>query len=264
MLTTQRYLAPLLALSMVALVAPSARAQAQSARVTSATRMATREALGAAAEEYDRLAASTAYGEALRARARTEAAAVRRRLTEGDFHVGDRLLVRVEGAVMLDDTITVMDGQRITVRGIRQVALAGVLRAELEASLRAEINEVVQRVTVSASPLLRVAVLGSVVRPSFLSVPETTTLDRLITLAGGPVANAALTKITVQRADTVVVQAADIQRAMASGATVEAIGLLDGDIVNVPLQSPPWERAQTIQLITTVLFPILTLVLVRR
>ena len=58
--------------------------------------------------------------------------------------------------------------------------------------------------------------------------------------------------------------AADIQRAMASGATVEAIGLLDGDIVNVPLQSPPWERAQTIQLITTVLFPILTLVLVRR
>lgn len=226
--------------------------------------MATRGELEVAAEEYDRLAASTAYSESARARARIEAAALRRRLSEGDFRVGDRLLLRIEGQVMIDDTVSVIDGPQIMVRGIRQVSLAGALRSEVETLLRAEVNEVVPRSTVTASPLMRLSVLGAVTRPGFLSVPATTTLDRLITLSGGPAASAAIDRITIERADTVVVTETTVQRAMAAGSTVEALGLIDGDALVVPLQSPPWDRPQAIQLITSLVIPLLTIFLIRR
>ncbi len=262
--TARRLIAPALLLVLAVLPNPTLGAQAQDPGAASSRRMATRPELEAAAEEFDRLAASTAYSAPARTRARIEAAALRRRLAEGDFHVGDRLLLRIEGQVMLDDTVSVVEGPQIMVRGIRQVSLAGALRSELETLLRAEVNEVVPRSTVTASPLMRVSVLGSVTRPGFLSVPSTTTLDRLITLSGGPAANAAIDRITLERADTVIVTQENVQRAMAAGSTLEALGLLDGDALKVPLQSPPLDRTQTITLITSLVIPLLTIFLVRR
>ncbi len=262
--TIQRLSTPLLALVLALAPAASARAQVLALQTTANARLASRDSLNAAADEFDRLAASTAYSAELRAHARSEAEAVRRRLTQGDFKVGDRILLRVEGQVMLDDTVTVIEGQRIVVRGIRQVGLAGILRSELEPTLRAELGEVMRNATVTASPLMRVAVLGSVVRPGFLSVTDQTTMDRVISLAGGPVALAAISKIKIQRADTVVMKEAEVQRFMAAGATVGAMGMLDGDVVDVPLAPERFERAQRIQLFTSVVFPLLTLLIVRR
>lgn len=260
----RRLIAPVLLLVLFTPPLRTLEAQTRDPGAMSSRRMATRAELEAAAEEYDRLAASTAYSEPARARARVEAAAMRRRLTEGDFRVGDRLLLRVEGQVMLDDTVNVVEGPQIMVRGIRQVSLVGALRSELETLLRAEINEVVPRSTVTASPLMRLSVLGSVTRPGFLSVPSTTTLDRLITLSGGPVASAAVDRIKIERADTLVVSEADVQRAMAAGNTVEMLGLIDGDALVVPLQSPPFDRTQAITLVTSLVIPLLTIFIVRR
>jgi len=262
--TALRFLATGFVLLLVAVPFSVADGQSGNPGLSSSRRMASRAELETASEEFDRLAASTAYSEAVRARARTEAAAIRRRLTEGDFQAGDRLLLRVEGQVMLDDTVTVLDGQRITVRGIRQVSLAGTLRSELETFLRAELNEIVRNTTVSATPLMRMSVLGSVTRPGFLSVPQSTTLDRLITLAGGPVANAGIARMTLTRADTLIATAQTVQRAMANGTTLEALGVIDGDALVVPPQNPPWDRTQALQLVTAIVFPLLTLFLVRR
>src|SRR5687768_13999064 len=134
----------------------------------------------------DRLAASTAYGPALRERARSEAVAMRRRLTEGDFKPGDRIILHIEGAIALDDTATVLEGRRLPVEGFRQVALEGVLRSELEARLRNDVTDFSRNAVVTVRPLMRVAVFGSVVRQGYLLAPSETTIDDLLTMAGGP------------------------------------------------------------------------------
>lgn len=255
---------PLTALALVHGGANAVDAQVAAVRVSSTTWGASRDEIESAASRYDRLAASTAYGERLRAVARAEAGALRQRLTDGDFQVGDRILLRVEGQVMIDDTVTVMEGRRITVRGIRQVALTGVLRSELEIKLRAELTEVVRNVTLSASPLMRVAVFGSVVRPGYIGVPSSTRLDQVLMLAGGPVANAAVDNITVVRADTVILDRERIVAAVASGATLDDLGIRNGDQVLVPPQGPPWDRSAVLQIVSIFLFPLLTIFVINQ
>ena len=240
-------------------------AQPSSPMASSSSRVATRAELEAAAMELDRLSASTAYGETTRMRARTEAAAVRRRLTEGDFHVGDRLIVNVEGPVVLDDTVTVLEGVRITIRGIRDVALAGVLRSELTAKLRSDIIEISRNTTrVSARPLLRLAVFGSVTNPGYLSLPPETTVDQLINAAGGPSGTADMGRVTLERADTVLLTNDAVRTAIAQGRTVEALGLADGDALVVPDKGQPMNAQAKVQLFMSLVFPILTIFVFRR
>ena len=198
-------------------------------------------------------------------RARTEAAAVRRRLTEGDFHVGDRLIVNVEGPVVLDDTVTVLEGVRITIRGIRDVALSGVLRSELTAKLRSDIIEISRNTTrVSARPLLRLAVFGSVTNPGYLSLPPETTVDQLINAAGGPSGTADMGRVTLERADTVLLTNDAVRTAIAQGRTIEALGLADGDALVVPDTGQPMNAQAKVQLFMSLVFPILTIFVFRR
>jgi len=83
---------------------------------------------------------------------RAETTYIRRRLEEGDFHAGDRLLVVVEMAQgsaaaaagrtseqQLSDTFTVGSSQEVTLPVVGVVSLRGVLRTELEPRLTAEI-----------------------------------------------------------------------------------------------------------------------------
>src|SRR5207237_10457601 len=86
---------------------------------------------------------------------RAEAAYIRSRLDEGDFHVGDRILIAVEdptppavtssGPVVksseqqLSDTFTVGLSQELTLPVVGVVPLHGVLRTELEWRLAGEV-----------------------------------------------------------------------------------------------------------------------------
>lgn len=245
-----------------------ARAQSSASSVTVATRLASRTQLDAAATQFDQYAASSAYSERTRARARIEAAAIRRRIAEGDFRVGDRIALRIEGlqapgTQTPTDTVTVLDGRMITIPGYRQVSLAGVLRSELEGKLRTELADYVQRATVIARPLMRVAVFGSVGRPGYVSVPAETSLDQLLSLAGGPSATAAVEKITLVRADTVLLKPEAIVSAVAEGRTLDALGVLDGDALVVPVSGPPWDRNATLQIVGLFLTPLLTIFVLR-
>lgn len=235
-----------------------------SPREIASSRNATREELEASAIQFDRLAASTAYSSGIRERARTAAQDVRRRLTLGDFRVGDRLILNVQGSVAVTDTVTVFEGLRVTVRGIRQVSLSGVLRSELESRLLADLTEVVRNATVSARPLYRLAVFGGVGRPGYLSVPGETTLDQALTLAGGPIPNAPVEKMTIMRSDTVVMAPAVVSLAIAQGATIDALGLQDGDALVVPAAALPWDRNATLQIVGLFLSPLFAILAVRR
>jgi len=253
-----------IAISLLALTAPLSAQPVELPANAAIARHATRAELESAAIALDRLAASTAYSEKTRATARAQAAQVRSRLVEGDFIVGDRIEVRVGGEIPLIDTVTVMEARRISLRGIREVSLVGVLRSELQLKLSADLLEVVRNATVSARPMMRIAVLGSVGTPGYLSVPGGTTLDELLTLSGGLATDAAAEKVTIVRADTLLFDSQGVRLAIAAGQTLDALSLRDGDALRVPRQSPPWDRTATLSIVTLFLAPLITIFAVGR
>jgi SLBB domain len=231
--------------------------------ISANTRMASRADLERLQASYELLAASTAYSERTRAKARLKAEEVRRRLRDGDFRVGDRMLLRVDGGVTINDTITVGDGPRIQIPGIRQVELAGVLRSELPVKVTAEVREIVREATVAVRPLTRIAVFGAVATPGYFSVPAETTLDQLISLAGGPTANAKTEELRLIRGETVVLRPSEVFEAIANGGTLNGLDTRDGDILEIARRDQGWQMANTVQLITVLVAPLITFLLLR-
>ena len=219
---------------LVPLLVAGAPLQAQVANDLVTLRNATRPQLDSAAAALDRQAASPAYSATTRAKARAEAGVIRQRLTDGDFRPGDRIVLTIEGSLTLDDTATVLEGKRLPVKGFRQVSLTGVLRSELEPLLRSELADFVRNASVSARPLMRVAVYGTVPRQGFFNVPTETRFDDLLALAGGPAGNADPRGMTVVRSDTLIMSTDEIRLAVANGVTIGAAGIQDGDALVVP------------------------------
>jgi hypothetical protein len=225
---------------------------------------ATRAQLERRAQDLERAAASPAYGERLRANARAQLQLVRRRLADGDFRIGERILVRIDGqTVQVIDTLMVQDSLIVAIPNIRRVRLEGVLRSELEALMTREVGAVVLNAVVSAQPLMRVAVFGQVADPGYLSVPADTRVDQLITIAGGPTMDADIGKARLVRGDTVLVDAKAIQLAIAEGRALSTLDLRDGDALMVPEQPLPWNRESTLQIISMIVMPLITIVLIR-
>lgn len=225
--------------------------------------MATRSEIEAGIQSSERFANSPAYGERSRARAAALATELRQRLADGDFRVGDRMLLSVVGTVSLEDTVTVVEGQRIVARGIGEISLKGVLRSELTERVTAAIVEVVRNGAVTVRPLVRLGVFGSVVSPGYLAVPAETTVDQLLGLAGGPAAEAAPEKFRLVRGDTVLASGTTVLQAIAAGRTVVELQMRDGDLLVVDPRSQPWDRASTLQILTIIVGPIITFLLLR-
>lgn len=237
--------------------------QTASGQQTSAeTRLATRSELEAAVSTLDDWAASTAYSASLRAHARTEAAGVRKRLAEGDFRVGDRILISVQGALMIDDTLTVRDGQVVTIPGLTEVSLAGILRSELSDRLTSAVTEVQRTATVLARPLVRLAVFGEVTSPGYYAVPGEATLDQLVSRAGGPESTAQPSDARLMRGADEIMNRTEVANAIARGLTIEEMDLRDGDAIVMPSRRQPWDRQMTMQILTLVLAPVMAALLV--
>jgi hypothetical protein len=256
----KRRLGRLALLLCLALSAPSLGAQG-----SLATRhMATRAELEQEARRLELDATSSAYSADLRARARAELAVVRRRLDAGDLSVGERIAIRVTGGEsILDDTLTVLDSIIIDLPGIRRISLRGVLRSELQSRLETEARAVIREAQVTARPLLRIAVLGAVTAPGYRSVPSETLVDQLLAQGGNPASTARIDRMRFVRIDTTIMQGHEILRAIAAGRSLASLDLRDGDALVVPPGSPPWDRAQTIQILLALSAPIMALLLTR-
>jgi len=254
---------PVLLVVLAAAFAGVAASLSAQVAPTSNSRMATRADLERLQVSYDQLAASTAYSERTRAKARAQSDEVRRRLRDGDFRVGDRVLLRVDGGVTVNDTFTVSDGPRIEIPGVRQVDLLGVLRAELQTKVTVEVREIVKEATITVRPLTRVAVFGAVTAPGYFSVPSETTLDRLLTLAGGPTENARTDQLRLLRGETVLLRTGEVAEAIAQGRTLEALDARDGDILEMGRRDGGWQTANTLQLLTVLVGPVITFLLLR-
>jgi protein involved in polysaccharide export with SLBB domain len=163
-----------------------------------------------------------------------EAAAVRQRLTEGDFRPGDRILLTVTGNFSFSDTLPVREGQVVTIGSLPDIPLRGVLRAELNDYMTQQLSRFVREPVVRAQALTRLAVIGSVGRPGFYAVPADILLGDAIMQAGGPSPSADLSRTEVRRGKTVVISRQQVQRAMSEGKTLDRMDVRAGDEIYVP------------------------------
>ena len=150
------------------------------------------------------------------------------------FQVGDRILLVVEGDSALTDTFTVVAGPAVDLPVIGAVSLKGVARSELEAHMTQELKRYIKNPVVHARALIRLSILGAVLRPGFYAVPTDLVLADALMVAGGPTQEARVDKMHIQRGGSRLWGGEKLQAAIASGATVDALGLRAGDGIDVP------------------------------
>lgn len=194
----------------------------------------TRTELEQRLEDYDRLLASSDLGQEERQRMTAEAAAIRQRLQYGDFRVGDRILLSVEGEEALPDTVIVEPGQIIDLDVFGEVPVGGVLRSEIGEHLAVELSQFIREPDVRASGLVRLAILGSVGRPGFYTMPAETVLSDAIMAAGGPSQNANVDQVRIRRGPERIMDGEQTRLALQQGLTLDQLNIQGGDQVNVP------------------------------
>jgi protein involved in polysaccharide export with SLBB domain len=199
----------------------------------------TRERLEAMATQAEQQAAAGTSAQ-LREQKRSEAAALRERLRDGDFQVGDRILLSSidSSGKPLTDTLTVRAGRLVTVPMAGEVSLQGVLRSELQARLTKEIARYVKEPSIKVTPLTRVAVFGPVGRPGFYWVPTDILVSDAIMTAGGPGQGAALDRTVVRRGSKIVLSTAAVSNAIRVGTTLDQLGVRAGDEIVVGEKKP--------------------------
>jgi protein involved in polysaccharide export with SLBB domain len=211
---------------------------------------ATRKELEGQAQRLEQLMQSGAADGQQRSEARAQVAAMRARLTDGDFQVGDRIALAVErvsqqaertgptdpGSVeqQLCDTFTVGSGKELTLPVIGVVALRGVLRSELEQRLSREIAGFIREPVVHARPLIRLSVQGGVARPGYYSLPADAVLSDALMAAGGPAPEAKITKLRIERNGKPIWQGDLLRQAIAEGRTLDEMSLRAGDQFVIP------------------------------
>jgi protein involved in polysaccharide export with SLBB domain len=198
--------------------------------------LVSRVELSALVDRLDAALRSPVYSDSLKARARAELEEARARLKDGDFQVGDRILLAVQGESTLTDTFTVAPGRQLQLKPIGTISLQGVLHAELQSYLKDKISQYVRNPRVQAHTLLRVAIDGAVARPGFYSVAAEGLLTDALMAAGGPSATAMIEKTRIERGGRELLTIAAVKAAVAQGITLDKLGVRAGDRILVPQQ----------------------------
>jgi protein involved in polysaccharide export with SLBB domain len=188
-------------------------------------------------ERFEMTSNEPAYSEALRRQAREEAEMIRQRLREGDLRAGDRIALIVEGFEALSDTFNIVANRSIILPEIGPVPLAGVLRSELQDHLTTHITRFINNPVVHARSLVRLQILGAVLRPGFYTVPSDVLVGDALMQAGGPLPNAQLDRITIERGDEQIWSAERMREAIIEGRTLDQLSIRAGDGIHVPQQS---------------------------
>jgi protein involved in polysaccharide export with SLBB domain len=177
--------------------------------------------------------ASRADLEALAAGNGPQAASARERLANGDFQVGDRIAMVVQGEPTLSDTVSVRANQVVHLANMPDISLHGVLRSELQDYLRQQLGRYLRNPDVRAVSLVRVDVLGPVVKPGFYTAPADELVSDVVMQAGGLSAQADINKTVVRRGEVLVQPASRVQEALARGETLDQLDVRAGDAIVV-------------------------------
>ena len=157
------------------------------------------------------------------------AADAQRRLDEGDFQPGDRIILHVSGDSAGRDTVTVQPAQMLRLPNLPPISLHGVLRSELREHLATRLREFIRDTLLRASPLVLVGVLGEVAHPGYYRVSLETSLADALMVAGGPTHDADLTRVTIRRGNQTLISSPEARGAMVRRTSLEQLGLDAGD-----------------------------------
>jgi protein involved in polysaccharide export with SLBB domain len=219
-------------LTFAALLSTSTLARAQLPHASHAA-MATRVELETEAAQITAQISARTVSDAARQSLDEDALRIAHRLDEGDFAMGDRIILRLQGAESRTDTITVGSGQALPIAGIPDLQLRGVLRSELRDRLTEHVAKYIRNPQMSVVPLIRVSVLGAVSRPGYYGLPPESPISDAIMLAGGPTADADVGSTILRRGGQPLIAAREMRSLVAQGETVNALGVLPGDEVVV-------------------------------
>jgi len=202
------------------------RAESQSPQKTSGL-LVSRALLTAAAERAESLA--TNGDGSTRASSAILAASIRERLRDGDFKVGDRVVVAILSDAMHRDTVVVRAGRILELPGRIVIPLTGVLRSEVQDHVTAEVLKYIKAQQVEVTPLMRVGLLGEVTHPGYFAFASDLPLADAIMAAGGPTPTADIERSIVRRGPNQFRSATETSKAIASGLTLDQFGLNAGD-----------------------------------
>ncbi len=184
--------------------------------------------------EYGEALASPVYSDAVKRGIRADADQIRARLQNGDFHVGDRIVLEVQGEPTLPDSVPVEPGPKITLPLFGEIPLQGVLRSELTPHLTQALSRFITNPVVRANGHMRLAVVGMISRPGFYTMPAEMLLGEALMVAGGPTPTSNLEGVRIERGPVVLMEGEPLQEAMRRGLTLDQLNLQAGDQIVVP------------------------------
>ncbi len=165
----------------------------------------------------------------------SEAWLLRTRLEKGDFQEGDRIVVMLHSSAAAKplDTLIVRAGKLIQLPKMDDLSLEGVLRSELNDRFVKHLAKYLQDPEARTTPLLRVGVFGSVGAPGYYYLSADVVLNDVIMRAGGPGANADLSKVLVRRGDAVIWNENETRTALSEGLSLDRLHLRAGDNIMI-------------------------------
>ncbi len=178
--------------------------------------------------------------------------AVAMRLANGDFQVGDKLLIEVLGDTTYSDTFAVRAGRVVVLPSLPPLSLVGVLRSESDSVFREFLGTYVRDPQIRVTPLIRLGVLGGVARPGYYDVPAQSLLSDVVMGAGGLGNFGDMKKTTIFRGKDEVLDPKAVNIAMTQGNTLDILNLQSGDNVNVGVTNPQ-ATLNKVQIITAIL-----------
>lgn len=181
-----------------------------------------------------------------------EADAIRQRLRDGDFQVGDRVIVTIARPDSTStDTLTVREGREIGIPPLFATSLQGVLRSELQSHLQREVTRIIRDPRVEARTLVRVSMLGEVARPGYYWMTADALVSDAIMTAGGPTSVADPSKSVIRRGTEELWDRADVAEALRAGLTLDQLRVRAGDEIVVGKKSSRASESN-LRVITTV------------
>jgi protein involved in polysaccharide export with SLBB domain len=187
------------------------------------------------------------------------AAMIRARLDNGDFLVGDRIYLQVEGDSVLTDTFTVVEGVTLPLPQLGAVPLRGVLRSELKDTIGAYLSQYLRDPRVEVRPLMRILVEGQVTKPGFYAAAPEQPLADVVNAAGGFTQQAKVTDIRLERGTTTILRGRALQEALGQGFSLDRLSLRPGDRVFVPQRADGERTLRIVGLLLSVPVGILAL-----
>ena len=229
---------------VVLLVLPSVLQAQAPVEWDAAREQVTRAELQDLVERLEAQAQSSAYSARMRSQAQENIQVVQRRLTEGDFQIGDRIVLEVEGEPEMSDTLTVRSGRMVNVPVVGPLDLGGVLRSELQEAMEDHLRAYIRNPVVRTQSLIRLSVMGQVGTPGFYVVPADLPVTEALMMAGGPTGSANLTDLRVERGSARIWEGESMEMAVIQGRTLDQMNIQAGDRIVVPAggaQRDGWE-----------------------